>query len=291
MLRRLNDLAIFDAARWPAREAVARIAGTLLALAFIARRILQLPNSVGYIRDVRWAEPWFAQFSSLPRWMAPPAIDLESYYLRFGYSRDQITLLWGMSFVLWVLITGSFLAYLLAFLTRAKAQSVAKGFMETVYPVVVAGLPFLIVLTESTYRKWLPEATEMHMTGLYVILAVLIAAGGLQLASLLSLRRGFTIMSEARILIRTGIYRWIRHPVYASHFLMYFCYTLLYFHVETILLYVWFVAGQTLRARIEEGKLAAAFPEYEEYRRTTGMFFPRFGSNDSRREAPESPVH
>ena len=44
-------------------------------------------------------------------------------------------------------------------------------------------------------------------------------------------------------------------------------------------IYVVFVAGQTLRARIEERKLAAAFPEYEEYRRTTGMFFPKIGAD------------
>jgi len=36
-----------------------------------------------------------------------------------------------------------------------------------------------------------------------------------------------------------------------------------------------FIAGQVARARIEERKLAETFPEYVEYRRTTGMFFPR----------------
>ena len=30
-----------------------------------------------------------------------------------------------------------------------------------------------------------------------------------------------------------------------------------------------------ISAKIEEGKLTAAFPEYERYRKTTGMFFPR----------------
>jgi protein-S-isoprenylcysteine O-methyltransferase Ste14 len=36
-----------------------------------------------------------------------------------------------------------------------------------------------------------------------------------------------------------------------------------------------FVAGQVFRARIEERKWAETVPEYEEYRRRTGMFFPR----------------
>ena len=275
MLRRLNDLAIFDAARWPARETVGRILGCLLAIAFLVGRILRLPNSVGYIQAVRWPEQLFATFSGLPRWVVPPVADLGTYYSRYGYSREQITLLWGLGLTLWILITGSYLAYLVAYLTRARAQAVASGFMQTAFPVLVGVLPFLTLLTDPTYREWLPEKNETHMTGLYVILGVLIAGGVIQLTALLTLRRSFTIMSEARVLIRSGVYRWIRHPVYASHFLLFLCYTLLYFHAATVALYVVFVAGQTLRARIEERKLAAAFPEYEEYRKTTGMFFPK----------------
>lgn len=275
MFRRLNDLAIFDAARWPAREVVGRILGSVIALAFLVGRILRLPNAVGYLNEIRWPEQLFGTFSGLPRWAVPPAPDLESYYSRFGYSRDQITLLWGLGLTLWILITGSYLAYMVAYLTRARAQSVASGFMQTFFPVLVAGLPFLTLMTDPTYREWFPERTQAHMTGLYVILGTLIAAGLLQLTALLTLRRGFTIMSEARVLIRSGIYGWIRHPVYASHFLLFLCYTLLYFHAATVAIYFVFVAGQTVRARIEERKLAAAFPEYEEYRKTAGMFFPK----------------
>ena len=59
MFRRLNDLGIFDAARWPAREVVGRVVGGLLAVAFLTRRFLQLPNSPGYIEEVAWARPFF----------------------------------------------------------------------------------------------------------------------------------------------------------------------------------------------------------------------------------------
>jgi protein-S-isoprenylcysteine O-methyltransferase Ste14 len=275
LLRRLNDLPVFDVSRWPAREAIGRVVGCVTVAAFIARRILQLPNSPGYISEVRWTRPFFDKFSKLPQFLVVPAFDMEKAYTGLGYSRDQIHLLWGLMFLLWVIATGIFLGYLIAFLTRARAQSVAKGFMQTVFPVILAVLPYVTVMTSYTYRDWFPERTKMHMTGLYAILALLIAGGLLNLIGILGLRRGFTIMSEARVFIRSGIYRWIRHPLYASHFIMNICYTLLYFHVTTVALYIVFVAGQTLRARIEERKLTSAFPEYEEYRRSTGMFFPR----------------
>jgi len=276
MLRRLNDLAIFDADRWPAREVVARILGCLMALAFITRRILQLPSSPGYIEEVAWARPWFDQLSrTLPEFLVAKPVDLE-VYRAYLYTRDEIRLFWGLQALLWLIITGSFLAYLLAYLTRKPAQSVAKGFMQTVFPLAIAFLPFAIVMTDFTYRKWFPPDSKMHMKGLYAITAVIIVGQVLQLIALLRLRRSFTIMSEARVLIRSGIYRWVRHPIYAAHFLTIFCYTLLYFGAVNVALYIAFVTGQTVRAWIEERKLAAAFPEYEEYRRTTGMFFPKF---------------
>ena len=277
MLRRLNDLAIFDAARWPAREVIGRIFGGLMALAFITRRILQLPSSPGYIEEVAWARPWFDRVSrGLPEFLVPRPVDLEVYRTHFGYTGEEIRLLWGMQALLWLIITGSFLAYLLAYLTRKPAQSVAKGFMQTVFPLGVAFLPYAIVMSNFTYGNWFPPSSKIHMKGLYALTAVIIVGQSIQLIALFKLRRSFTIMSEARVLIRSGIYRWVRHPIYAAHFLVNFCYTVLYFGAVNVALYAAFVAGQALRARIEERKLTAAFPEYEEYRKTTGMFLPKF---------------
>jgi hypothetical protein len=41
-----------------------------------------------------------------------------------------------------------------------------------------------------------------------------------------------------------------------------------FFYVATLL-------GHVVRARIEERKLTAVYPEYEDYRQTTGMFLPK----------------
>jgi protein-S-isoprenylcysteine O-methyltransferase Ste14 len=63
--------------------------------------------------------------------------------------------------------------------------------------------------------------------------------------------------------------------MYLAHFIIFFCCTILRLQALTLAIYVGFVVGQVLRARIEERKLTATFPEYEGYRRTTGMFFPK----------------
>lgn len=275
LLRRLNDLAIFDPSRWPAREVLGRTAGILAVGVFVAHRVLRMAAFPGLTRDVEWARPWLRRFESLPEVLAAQPFDLQAYYASFGYSWGEIRALWITRLLIWIAETGILLGYILAFLSRKPAQSVARGFMETVFPLILGVLPFAIVATGYTYHEWFPERSRSHLTGLFAINGVLIAAGTANVVGLLSLRPAFTIMTEARLFIRSGLYRVVRHPLYAAHFVIYFCYTLLHFHAATVALYVVFVAGQTLRARNEEKKLATVFPEYEEYRKSTGMFFPR----------------
>lgn len=288
MLRRLNDLPIFDPGRVPGREIIARVVGCLAIGAFVVRRVLQLQSWPGYIGEVRWAHAFFDRLTFLPKFLASTPFDLEVYYRWHGYTTAQIRTLWGLELLVWCAESGILLAYILALATRVPARSVAKGFMEVVFPLLLAGLPFVITATDYTYSRWFPEKSGLHLMGLYTANGLLIAAGTLNVVGLLTLRRAFTIMSEARELIRSGIYRFIRHPLYASHFVIFLVYTLLHFHAVTAALYVAFVAGQTLRARIEERKLASAFPEYEDYRRNTGMFFPRLWGKASEIGHPSS---
>jgi len=260
----------------PLRERLAKIGGCLLVAALIASRIFQLPNWPGYIREVRRFQPWF---DKLPQALLSPAFDVEARYAGFGYSRPQIVTLWGLELSLWILETGLLLGYALVWLTRPAATSAAKGFREPVLPLLLVLLPFAIVLRPYTYTRWMPEHATAHLAGLYGINLLLILAGLLNLIGLASLRRSFAIMAEARVLVRSGPYRFVRHPMYSAHFVIFFCVLLQRFAPVKLGLYVVFVAGQILRARIEERKLAATFPEYAEYRRTTGMFFPKLSRN------------
>jgi len=256
----------------PLRELLAKIGGCLLVAALIAGRIFQLPSWPGYIAEVRWTQAWFAK---LPPRLLAPAFDLETSYSFFGYTRGQILTLWGLQASLWMLETALLLGYALVWLTRPAATTLAKGFRETLYPFLLVILPFVIVLRPYTYSQWMPENATAHLGGLYAINILLILAGSLNIIGLVALRRSFAIMAEARVLVMTGPYRWVRHPMYAAHFMIFLCVLLQRFAPLTLGLYVVFVAAQIFRARIEERKLAATFPEYEDYRRRTGMFFPK----------------
>lgn len=261
--------------RVPLRERLAKIGGCFLVAALVASRVLQLPNWPGYIREVRGLQPWFDRLAFLPRFLMPPAFDLETRYTWFGYSRTQFLTLWGLQLSLWILETGLLLGYALVWWTRPAATSLAKGFKETVYPLLLVLLPFAIATRPYTYTRWMPENAHAHLGGLYAINLVLILAGLLNIVGLVALRRSFAIMAEARVLVRSGPYRWVRHPMYLAHFLIFLCVLLQRFAPLTLGLYLVFIGGQILRARIEERKLSLVFPEYGQYRERTGMFFPK----------------
>ncbi|HEV3029530.1 MAG TPA: isoprenylcysteine carboxylmethyltransferase family protein [Planctomycetota bacterium] len=263
----------------PLRERLAKIGGCLLVAVLVATRILQLPRWPGYIREVQGLQPWFARLAFLPHALLPPAFDLEAWYTGSGYGRREILTLWGLQLSLWILETGLLLGYAVVWLTRPAATSVAKGFRETVLPLLLVLFPFGIVMMPYTYNRWMPEKATAHLAGLYAINLLLILGGLLNIIGLVALRRSFAIMAEARVLVRSGPYRWVRHPMYSAHFVIFLCVLLQRFAPLTLGLYIVFVGGQIVRARIEERKLAATFPDYEEYRRTTGMFFPRLSGN------------
>lgn len=272
----IGTVILFEPERWPGREWIARISGCAVIAVFLFRRFSQFPQFPGFIADVAWLKAWFEGLTFLPR---PRSFQLDLFYRPLGYTLAQIRILWTGRFLVWFVESAIFVGYLVAFLTRDRAKSVARGFLETAFPLLMAGFPFAIVMTDYTFHRWVPARAGHHFAVLGSILALLFVGGAFNLYGLLTLRRSFTIASEARTLVTGGPYRFVRHPLYAAHFVVYLGYTLLHLHWYTVVLYALFVAGQTLRARIEERKLAAAFPEYEAYRRSTGMFFPRISTN------------
>jgi len=79
-------------------------------------------------------------------------------------------------------------------------------------------------------------------------------------------------------LIRSGPYRWVRHPIYTGMILAMIGTATnrgqLRGFIAVILLWI----GFTMKSRIEERFMTATFgPEYDEYRRTTGGIVPRLG--------------
>ena len=82
-----------------------------------------------------------------------------------------------------------------------------------------------------------------------------------------------TIYQEQK-LVTSGVYGWVRHPLYASLIWMFFGASLVYANVVACLMNcVIFLPFMTYRAGLEEAMLAREFSEYEIYKQQVGRFF------------------
>jgi len=281
LLKKLNDLPVFDPSLWPRRELLSRTAGIAACSAFVIHRVLRFSRYTG----------------DMPPFLADPTGAFPGSLSWRGIPLTAADWHWIMWFFVWIIETGIFVVYILAFLTRREAKGIARGFMEVVFPLIIAGASVVITLTPMNFRDvWPPLLAQAGSTfvssgstgstwaaivflnwepAFFLFLFLVISGGIINLSGLLTLRRAFTIMSEARMLIRNGIFSRVRHPLYTGHFVMFFGYLMFHLYWYTCVLYALFIVGQYVRARIEEEKLETSFPEYADYRKSAGMFFPR----------------
>jgi protein-S-isoprenylcysteine O-methyltransferase Ste14 len=258
-----DRLLIFNPARWPHRELLSRITALVVVAGVLCLRIYRFD---------RFPQTWSGA------WEFYSHVQTAGGQPLFGPA--QIAAIWCAKLLVWLIETGILVGYIAAYTSRSRALSIAQGFMQTGFPIIVAGLPVLITL--APHNPAMPFPTSVSAAGhigWYLMIMGLIATGGLiNLIGLWTMRRAFTIMSEARALIAHGIFRCIRHPLYSGHFIMFLGTLLLRLHTVTVILYILFCCGQVWRARIEECKLEQVFEPYRQYRQKTGMFWPRWKS-------------
>lgn len=75
-------------------------------------------------------------------------------------------------------------------------------------------------------------------------------------------------------LVETGMYRWIRHPIYSAVLLGALGLGIIHGHPVVVSMTVVFLVFFSLKARYEESMLRQVYPRYGEYMRRTGRFIP-----------------
>jgi protein-S-isoprenylcysteine O-methyltransferase Ste14 len=121
---------------------------------------------------------------------------------------------------------------------------------------------------------WMPHGTLLEVN-VYVAYSFLLCGTFVMLTSLIYLRGAFSVTPQARLLITTGPYAVIRHPMYTGSLLSLLGLALLIDSAEAMILV--FVCGclQIGRALLEENILEASFPEYTDYKTRVDRFIPR----------------
>jgi protein-S-isoprenylcysteine O-methyltransferase Ste14 len=108
-------------------------------------------------------------------------------------------------------------------------------------------------------------------------LVVMMSGAALSAYVISFLGRSFSIMAEARELVRSGPYQYVRHPLYLAELIMIVGVVMLNLSVGAVVLAVAQWLLQLRRMHNEEKVLTAAFPSYEEYRKDVPRVLPRLG--------------
>jgi protein-S-isoprenylcysteine O-methyltransferase Ste14 len=179
-----------------------------------------------------------------------------------------------------------------------QALAMAQGWLKvSTHVATMLFLALIAVMTLARRRPlrksdgWLPRIAAI--AGLIMLYALMLfpraapdvawdtASLGLLLAghfvcavALTQLGRSFSVMPEARLLVTSGIYSRIRHPLYLAEGVATLGVLLQYRSVGAALLVAAQFAVQFWRMQEEEKVLEAEFPGHAEYRQRTARLLP-----------------
>jgi protein-S-isoprenylcysteine O-methyltransferase Ste14 len=91
---------------------------------------------------------------------------------------------------------------------------------------------------------------------------------------LVRLGRSFSMMAEARRLVTSGPYRFVRHPLYIAEELAMIGLLIQFFSLSSAFVLAVQIAFQLCRIHNEEAVLAESFPEYAAYQQRTARLLP-----------------
>lgn len=186
---------------------------------------------------------------------------------RFYFFHDQLFRL-TLYALIWWLITLQFILFVASYLTRTQVRVHASGFIESIFPFFCAAMPFSLLVK----HQYLPSTYSVD--SLKSISILLLLGGTLFIiAGIIFLRKSFSIMTEVRIPIFTGIYSITRHPMYLGSIMTTLGTLFHNFSWLNTLLFFIFCGCQIYRAIREENKIMSIYPEYRKYAIDVGWFW------------------
>lgn len=151
----------------------------------------------------------------------------------------------------------------------SKKSIVATGTMVLFYVGYLQMIRFDVLELDPLLPRW---ATLIGVGMIYV-------GSALNILGRLALKANWANhikIYEDHTLITQGIFKFVRHPLYASLFVMLFGGAIAFSNMACVLLTAFvFIPFMAYRAKQEETMLSQAFPEYLAYKEKTGMFFPK----------------
>jgi len=130
----------------------------------------------------------------------------------------------------------------------------------SIAPSMAVGAAYAYPYAQVIYLRWSPGYVASPSAGLVLVTL----AAGLSLVSLLTMRRLFGVRPALRGLVRSGPYRFVRHPMYLSYILADIGYNLQEWNFVTLLLVLVGWISLVYRIHAEE-RVLSQHPEWPAY--------------------------
>ena len=161
-------------------------------------------------------------------------------------------------------IASFYLVLALLIMTRSPAKAQADGLLPRIAAFVGTYLPWTITFFGKTDQA-LPNllSTACVLTGMIMTLA-----------SIRHLGRSFSLVPQARSVVQTGPYRWIKHPLYLAEEIVILGVVLQYLTPATVIVLFLHIGVQICRILYEEDLLRRSLPEYSSYEASRWRLIP-----------------
>jgi protein-S-isoprenylcysteine O-methyltransferase Ste14 len=152
----------------------------------------------------------------------------------------------------------------LLIMTRPPAKARADGVLPRIAAFVGTYLPWTITFFGKTDQA-LPNlaSTACVLVGLIMMLVTIRHLG-----------RSFSLVPQARSVVKTGPYRWIKHPLYLAEEIAVLGVVLQFLTPVTVIIFVLHIGIQVTRILYEEDLLRRNCPEYSVYEASRWRLIP-----------------
>jgi protein-S-isoprenylcysteine O-methyltransferase Ste14 len=157
-----------------------------------------------------------------------------------------------------------YLIFCLLISIRPPAKAQAYGFLPRLAAFIGTYMPWTMVFFAHTNSALLNLMASVS----------LITGMALAIFTVVHLGKSFSIVPQARMLVRSGPYRWLRHPLYICEEIAVFGTLLQFLSPITALIFVTHIGVQVCRIVYEERLLRETFPEFRDYAASTWRLIP-----------------
>jgi protein-S-isoprenylcysteine O-methyltransferase Ste14 len=152
----------------------------------------------------------------------------------------------------------------LLIMTRSPAKAHADGLLPRIAAFVGSYLPWTITFFGKT-----DQALPNLMSTACVLIGTV-----LMLVTIRHLGRSFSLVPQARSVVQTGPYRWIKHPLYFAEEIVIVGVVLQYLTPVTVIILVLHIGIQVCRILYEEDLLRRNCAEYSSYEASRWRLIP-----------------